>query len=140
MGEHLFSLDEYRNIKSSLKTLDELMEEIRGYKREITQPYYQPTYFKDIETWKTLLKKLEGDWAQWQGEDADSYRATAEDIIHDIESFHEEYIKTLDRILRGMQDQYESLEESLRKCENGQMTVGGNIVVQSANLLGIEVD
>lgn len=140
MGEHLFTLDEYRNIKNSLKELDGLMEEIQGYKREITQPYYQPTYFKDMETWKTLLKKLEGDWAQWQGEDADSYRTTAEDVIHDIESFHEEYINVLDRILSGMRDQHERLEEDLRKCENGQMTVSGNVVVQGANLLGIEVD
>jgi hypothetical protein len=140
MGEHLFTLDEYKNLKRSLNELDSLMDEVRGYKREITQPYYQPSYIGDMEDWKNSLKKLEGDWAKWKGEDADSYRATAEDIIHDIESFHEEYVKILDRMLRGMQYQYDSLEESIQKCENGQMTLGGNIVVQGASLLGIEVE
>ena len=142
MGKlYRFTLEEYKEMKRELDALGDLYSDVVGYSNEFSSSIFAPAYVSDLETWKKIVKDLEGPWAGWQGEDADAYIETAKEIIAEFEASREE----MKNIMRGMEDKMnERMDELLNRiyeCEElGNMTLGGMIAVQGAELLGIEVE
>lgn len=142
MGKlYRFTLEEYKQMKREWNAVETLIDSVVEYKNELTSDIFRPAYYSDLETWKNILKKLESPYAGWQGADADSYLSTAKEICAEFDKSHEEMVEILTQMREKLRERSNELLSKILECEqDGNMTLGGNIVVQGANLLGVEVE
>lgn len=137
---HRYTLEEYKEMvreRNDLMALEDILWELQGTTGVSS---WRPTCNEDLEDYKRLLKKLEDPYSKWQGADADAYSARAWNICHELKHAMEDYDAALKNIETKIRARIDDLIWCIADCEeNFNMTLGGNIVVQAGNALGIEV-
>ena len=142
MGGELYryTLDEYKamvqerdKLLDSESSLNELLEEVEFEEN-------QPLCYSWMEDWKSMLRELAEPDAEWQGQDAESYRSTAWSICNELTCAMEDYETGVRQARNRVRERINELIWMIADCEeNLNMTLGGNIVVQTGLALGIEV-
>lgn len=143
MGAELyrFTLEEYKEMKRELRELDSLLGVLGSMKREdnygTMTAAYREAYGEVLKQRNYVNVLTDG----WRGEDAASFKDTIDELRNEIGNAFNEYMSGVNIALTNANARYNELERMIRECEEyGQMTLGGIIVVQTANALGIEVE
>jgi len=143
MGAELyrFTLEEYKEMKRELRELDSLLGVLRNMKREDEYGTMTAAYREacgEVLKQRNYVNVLTDGW---RGEDAASFKDTIDELRNEIGNAFNEYMSGVNIALTNANARYNELERMIRECEEyGQMTLGGIIVVQTANALGIEVE
>ena len=142
MGGELYryTLEEYKSMVQERDDLlaceDDLLELLEKVEFEANQPLC----YSWLENWKVMLRELAEPDAEWQGQDADSYRSTAWAICSELTRAMEDYELALKQTKDRVRARINELIWRIADCEeNMNMTLDGNIVVQTGLALGIEV-
>lgn len=135
-----FTLEEYKSMVRERDDLSALEDQLLEWLGEVEFEINQPLCYSWLKDWKALLRELAAPDADWQGQDADSYRATAEEIYRELTRSLEDYETGLRETRNRIRARIDELIWMIADCEeNMNMTLGGNIAVQTGLALGIEV-
>ncbi|MBR5284048.1 MAG: hypothetical protein IKU27_03250 [Clostridia bacterium] len=133
------TLEEYKRLKRELNELESLCDLLSKAKSEYRVGAVTAAYHEARTTvWN---ERQYVNVTDWRGADAASYKSTIDEIHAALAKADSDFYAGVANALDQALKRRRNLKEFIRLCEEeGQMTLGGLIVVETAQLLGIEVE